>query len=152
MNPTPPNVPAPSPKLLWAGRIISAAPVLMLLMSAYMKLARPPEVVDGFLRLGFQERLAVGLAVFEIACTLVYIFPATAVLGAILLTGYLGGATATHVRVGDPFWAPVFLGFLVWIGLYLREPRLRTLVPWRTSPRAGVAPRTTESATAPVLK
>jgi hypothetical protein len=122
--------------MLWAGRIISAVPVLMLAMSAAMKFARPPNVVDGFLRLGYPERLAIGLGILELACTLVYVFPATTVLGAILLTGYLGGATATHVRVGDPFYAPVFLGFLVWIGLYLRDPRLRALVLIRREPPA----------------
>jgi DoxX-like family len=125
----------PSKKMIWTGRVISALPVLMLLMSGVMKLAKPPAVVDGFKQLGWPERLALGLGILEIACTIVYLIPQTAVLGAILLTGYLGGAIATHVRVGDPIgkWAmTVLLGVLVWLGLFLRDQRLRVLIPLRT--------------------
>jgi len=75
-----------------------------------------------------------------LVCTLVYLLPRTSILGAILLTGYLGGATATHVRVGEPFYIPVVLGVLLWSGLYLREPRLRALVPGRSDPSAGSPP------------
>jgi hypothetical protein len=121
----------PSKKALWAGRVISAIPVLMLLMSAGMKLAKPDFVVKGTVESGFAEKLIVPLGIVELACTLIYIFPRTAFLGAILLTGYLGGATATHVRLGQPFTIPVVLGVLVWLGLFLREPRLRALVPLR---------------------
>jgi hypothetical protein len=121
----------PSKKLLWAGRVMSTLPVLMLLMSAAMKFARPPEVVEGFQKLGYSEDLANGLGILELACTVIYVIPQTAVLGAILLTGYLGGATATHVRVGDPFHMPVILGVLIWGGLYLRDQRLRSLLPLR---------------------
>lgn len=121
----------PSKALLWTGRVLSTLPVLMLLMSAGMKFARPPEVVDGFAKLGYSVDLAVPLGIVEIACTIIYIVPQTAVLGAILLTGYLGGATATHVRVGDPWIAPMILGVLVWAGLYLRDARLRALLPLR---------------------
>jgi hypothetical protein len=121
----------PSKKLLWTGRVMSTLPVLMLLMSAAMKFARPPDVVEGFQKLGYSEDLAVGLGILELVCTVIYVIPQTAVLGAILLTGYLGGATATHVRVGDPFHMPVLLGLLLWGGLYLRDPRLRALLPWR---------------------
>ncbi len=120
-----------SRKMLWAGYIVSALPVLMLVLSGVMKLVKPAPVIEGFVRLGYSEDLAFGIGVLELACTLVYVLPRTAVLGAILLTGYLGGATATHVRVGDPFLAPVLLGVLVWGGLYLRDGRLRALVPWR---------------------
>ncbi len=124
---------APASKmLLWAGRFFSALPVLMLLMSGVMKLVKPEPVVEGFTRLGYDESLALVLGLVEIACTVVYIIPQTAVLGAILLTGYLGGATATHVRVGDSFIIPIILGVLVWGGLYLREARLRTLLPVRS--------------------
>ena len=124
--------PAPvSKKMLWAGRIMSALPVLMLLMSAVMKFIKPAPVVEGFAHLGLPESLALGLGILEIACTVVYVIPRTSILGAILLTGYLGGATVTHLRVGDPFFAPVIVGVLVWGGLFLREPRLRPLIPLR---------------------
>jgi hypothetical protein len=110
---------------------MSALLVLMLLMIAVMKFVKPPEVVEGFEHLGWKEDLAVPLAIVEIACTVVYLIPRTAILGAILLAGYLGGAVATHVRVGDAFIAPIILGVLVWGGLYLRDGRVRELVPWR---------------------
>src|SRR5256885_15868017 len=113
-----------SKKALWAGRIMSALPVLMLLFSAVMKFNKPPAVVEGFVHLGYSESLALPLGILEIACTVIYLIPRASVLGAILLTGYLGGATATHLRVGEPFFIPVILGVLVWGGLFLREPRL----------------------------
>jgi hypothetical protein len=119
--------------MLWAGRIISALPVLMLLVSALMKFAKPEPVVKGFADLGWDMSLALGLGITEVACTIIYLIPRTAVLGAILLTGYFGGATATHVRVGDPsFVGPVVLGVLVWLGLFLRDDRLRALIPLRS--------------------
>lgn len=121
-----------SKKMVWAGRIVSALPVLLLLMSGIMKLMRPPAVVEGFVDLGYPEHLSLGIGIVELACTVIYMLPQTAVLGAILLTGYLGGATATHVRVGDPFVAPIIIGVLVWFGLYLRDSRLRELVPLRS--------------------
>jgi hypothetical protein len=120
-----------SKKLLWTGWVISAIPVLMLVMSAVMKLAKPPPVMEGFVHLGLPEKLAFGLGVLELACTVVYLIPPTAVLGAILLTGYLGGAVVTHLRVGDVFIGPILFGVLVWAGLFLREKRLRALIPWR---------------------
>jgi hypothetical protein len=124
---------APTSKwMLWAGRVISALPVLVLLMSAAMKFLKPPQVVEGFAQLGWDESLAFRLGFVEIACTVVYLIPRTAILGAILLTGYLGGATATHVRVGDAFFAPIILGVLVWGGLWMRDQPLRSLIPWRT--------------------
>jgi hypothetical protein len=121
-----------SKTMLWAGWIISVLPVLMLIFSAVGKLMKPEAVVEGFEHLGWDESFALGLAITELACTAVYLFPRTAVLGAILLTGYLGGATATHVRIGDPFYTPIIVGVLVWLGLYVREGRLRALVPWRS--------------------
>ena len=122
-----------SKKSLWTGRILSALPALLLLFSGVMKLVKPAPVVEGFAHLGWPDRLALGLGITELACTAVYLIPRTSVLGAILLTGYLGGATATQVRVGEPFFGPVLLGVLVWLGLYLREPRLRPLLPLRCS-------------------
>ncbi len=119
-------------KQIWAGRILSAVPVLMLLFSAGMKFAKPAAVVEEFARLGYGEHLALWLGIVEIACTVVYVIPQTSVLGAILLTGYLGGATATHVRIGDPlFFPPILFGVVLWLGLFLRDARLRALVPWR---------------------
>lgn len=116
-----------SKKALWTGRIMSTLPVLMLVMSGVMKIARTAEVVKGFA--DWPAGSAVTLGILELACTLVYVVPRTAVLGAILLTGYLGGATAVSVRIGAPFILPVAFGVLVWGGLYLRDPRLRTLIP-----------------------
>ena len=81
--------------------------------------------------LGLPESLTIPLAVLEIACVLVYLIPATSVLGAILLTGYMGGAICTHLRVGDPFVVQIAVGVLVWLALYLRDPRLRALIPLR---------------------
>lgn len=120
---------------IWAGRILSALPVLNLLFASSLKLMNHPTAVDGFAKLGFPEGIALKLGILELACTVIYVIPQTSVLGAILLTGYLGGAVVTHVRVGDPFSniiAPVFLGALVWGGLFLRDKRLRTLIPFRS--------------------
>jgi hypothetical protein len=117
--------------MVWAGYIMSALPVLMLLMSAVMKFVKPASVAEGFAHLGLPETLAFRLGVLEVACTVVYLIPSTSALGAILLTGYLGGATLTHLRVGDPFFMPVILGVLVWGGLFLRERRLHGLIAVR---------------------
>lgn len=118
-------------KMLWLGRIVSALPVLMLLFSAVIKLLKLANVVTEFGRLGYPESRVLGIGILELACTIVYLIPRTSVLGAILLTGYLGGATATHVRIGDPFIFPPIFGVLLWLGLYLRDERLRALLPWR---------------------
>ncbi len=126
-NPTPP----PSKAALWTGYVLTALPVVMLLFSAYMKFAKPPGIEDGFKHLGYPMAIAFGLGVVELACTVIYLIPQTAVLGAILITGYLGGATATHLRVGDPFYMPPLLGVLAWGGLFLRDVRLRALIPFR---------------------
>jgi hypothetical protein len=121
-----------SKTMLWAGRVVSTLPVLMLLMSGVMKLVKPEPVVKGMHDLGWDESLALGLGILEIACTVVYAIPRTSVLGAILLTGYLGGAIATHVRISDQFVGPIILGVLVWGGLYMRDIRLRALLPLRS--------------------
>ena len=129
-NPTAPV----SKKMLWAGRIMSALPVLGLLFSASMKLSHPPSLDEGFTHLGWPVNLALALGILELACTIVYVIPRTAVLGAILLTGYLGGAIATHVRIGEPFLPVILMGVLIWGGLFLRDPRLRALIPLRRQP------------------
>jgi len=111
-----------------AGRIVSALPVLALAISGSMKLARLPKVIDMFVhKFGYPENSLVAIGLLELACVLLYVIPRTRVLGALLLTAYLGGAVATHVRVGDPFLVPVVMGVLVWVGLYLRDPRVRLL-------------------------
>jgi len=121
-----------SKKMIWTGRIIGALPVMVLLFSGVLKLAKPPAVVEGFNKFGYPERLLRPLGILEIGCTVIYLIPRTSVLGAILLTGYLGGATATHVRVLDPsFIMPFSAGVLVWLGLFLREQRLHKLIPLR---------------------
>lgn len=122
----------PSKFALWTGRIVSALPALFLLIDGIMKLFKPAVVVEATVKLGYPESAIIGIGIVLLACTTVYLISRTAVLGAILLTGYLGGAVATHVRVGDPLFSiifPVILGAMLWLGLYLRNERLRKLVP-----------------------
>lgn len=119
---------------LWTGRVLSGIPVLMLLFSAFMKLSHAPQFVEMWTgKLGWSEGSLTTIGLLELACVAVYAVPRTALLGAGLLSAYLGGAVATHVRVGDPFVAPVVLGLLVWAGLYLRDERVRALVPLRSA-------------------
>lgn len=118
-------------RLVWVGRVISVLASLVFLMSAVMKLLGGPELTEGMAHLGLPERMILPLAILEIACVVVYVIPATSVLGAILLAGYMGGAICTHWRVGDPFFVQIALGMLVWLGLYLREDRLKRLIPLR---------------------
>jgi uncharacterized membrane protein YphA (DoxX/SURF4 family) len=123
---------SPVSKRLWVGRILSTLPVLLLLFSGVVKLIKPAPVVQGFARYGYPESLILLIGILEILCCVVYVIPRTSILGAILLTAYLGGATASNVRIGDPsFFITVALGVLVWAGLYLRDDRLRALIPLR---------------------
>ena len=125
-----------SKKLFWAGPILSVLAGLLLLMDGVMKLIKPAFVVESTVQLGYSESTIFGIGLVLTACTVTYLIPHTAVLGAILLTGYLGGATASHVRACDPIYIPFFpviFGALVWGGLYLRDARLRALVPFRTA-------------------
>lgn len=115
--------------MLWTGRVVSVLVALMLVMSGIMKLVQPAQFVEEFSKFGYPPAAATGIGVVELICTALYLIPRTSVLGAILLTGYLGGATATHVRVADSFVAPVILGMIVWGGLWLRDARIRRLVP-----------------------
>lgn len=123
---------APNP---WPRRVgigLSVLPVLMLLMSAWMKLSSNPEAVAGFKAMGYPDGAVFKLGIVELLATILYVVPATSILGAILLTGYLGGAVDVHVRVGDDLGkilTPVILGVIAWGGLYLRDPRLRALLP-----------------------
>ena len=121
---------------LWTGRILSALVIAFLLFDAAIKLLALPVVTQTMADLGYPGTVALarGLGVLTLACALLYAWPRTAVLGAILLTGLLGGAMASHLRIGNPlfthFLFGAYLGVLAWGGLYLREPRLRALVPW----------------------
>jgi uncharacterized membrane protein AbrB (regulator of aidB expression) len=103
----------------------------MLFFGGIMSFMKPPAVLQSLAHLGYPERLAIPLGIVEIVCALIYAIPRTSLFGAVLLTAYLGGATASHVRIGEVFVAPVIVAILVWIGLYLREERLRELAPFR---------------------
>jgi hypothetical protein len=119
---------------LWVGRAVSGLCVLFLAMDGAAKLIKPAPVLEACAELGIAESAITGIGMLLLACTAAYAVPATSVLGAVLLTGYLGGAVASHVRVGGPAFPVAFvtgLGVLVWVGLYLREPRLRALLPFR---------------------
>ena len=119
-------------KTLWVGRILVALSALFLLFDAAGHLMVPAAVVEAFNRLGYPLSLSPALAIIELVCLVAYLIPRTAILGAILLTGYLGGAVATHLRVHDPVFDtlfPIIFGVLIWAGLYLRDQRLRALIP-----------------------
>ena len=119
-------------RLVWVGRVISVLASLLFALSAFMKLKGGSELTQGMAHLGLPESLVVPLAMLEISCVVIYLVPATSVLGAILLTGYIGGAICAHLRVGDPYFTQIALGIFVWLGLYLRENRLKGLIPLRT--------------------
>jgi hypothetical protein len=123
--------PRASKAMLWAGWVISALPVLGLVMSAVMKFKGGPQLEEGLAKLDWPVNYAIGLGILELSCTVIYVIPQTAVLGAILLTGYMGGAIATHVRIGEGFVAQATIGVLLWLGLFLRDARLRELLPLR---------------------
>src|SRR5277367_2064912 len=117
-----------SKKVIWVGRVVSAIPILLMLFSAGMKFAKPAPVVEGMVRFGYPEGQLFLLGVLESLSCVVYLIPRTAVLGAILMTGYLGGATASNLRIGDPSYImTVTLGIFVWGGLFLRDSRVRAL-------------------------
>lgn len=128
---------APSSKKgVWAGRILSGLVVLFLIPDGIFKFIKPAPVVEAFAHVGWPLSMANVLGTLLLVCTALYAIPRTSILGAILLTGYLGGAVATHLRAGDPLFShvlfPTYLGMLLWLGLYLREERLRVLVPLRS--------------------
>jgi hypothetical protein len=120
-----------STKLIIIGRCLSALAALPFCVAATMKFKGAQEVVQGLGHFGWPPEMIVKLAVLESASVVLYLIPRVAVLGAIVLTGFLGGAIATHMRVGESVYLHVLLGLLIWGGLYLREPRLRALLPWR---------------------
>ncbi len=118
-------------KKVWAGGVISVLASLVFLFSASLKLMGPPALAKGFEHLGLPMSMRLPLAILELSCVVIYLIPPTSVLGAVLLTGYLGGAICTHWRVGDPFYVQIALGLVIWLGIYLREDRLKDLLPLR---------------------
>ena len=122
-----------SKKLVWAGWVVSVLPCLLLCFSAYSKLSPPPDFADNVAKMGWPVSVMFGLGIVELTCTILYLIPPTSVLGTILLTGYLGGATAVHVRMED--WGhapvPVVMGIVIWIGVALCDGRLWSLIPIR---------------------
>jgi hypothetical protein len=113
---------------LWTGRILSALAVFLFVFTATFSLLEPAAATQGFVHYGYPEGALLPIAIVELASAILYAIPRTSVLGAILLTGYLGGATATHVRVGEPPIIAIVVGIVVWLGVYLRDQRLRALV------------------------
>lgn len=124
-----------SRRALWSGRILSTLAILFLAFDGLAKLLELEPVVAGTIQLGYPPTVVFGLGVVLLLCVAAYAIPATSVLGAVLLTGYLGGAVATHVRVGNPLFThtifPTYIAALAWGGLFLRNARLRALFPWR---------------------
>ncbi|QDT26152.1 DoxX family protein [Gimesia panareensis] len=118
--------------LVWIGRLMALPVAFLFGMSAVMKFKGGPEFSEGMAKLGLPESMIVPLAILELVCLVLYLVPWTAVLGAILLTGYLGGAICTHWRVEDSFVIQVGLGIFLWLGLYLRDRRLWQLIPFRS--------------------
>ncbi|MDP9279158.1 MAG: DoxX family protein [Gemmatimonadota bacterium] len=120
---------------LWARRVLTALPVLFLLFDVVIHFMKPAVVVTGFEQLGWSASLSVPLAIVELVCLVLYLIPRASVLGAVLLTGYLGGAVATNLRVGAPMFTnilfPVYVGLFLWGGLYLRDAGLRAVFPVR---------------------
>lgn len=121
----------------WTGRVLTTIAVLFMLFDSIVKFTTVPEVVDSFKQLGYPTSLAPTIGVIELLCLALYLLPRTSVFGAVMLTGYLGGAVATHVRIGNPLLThalfPIYIAFLLWLGLFMREPRLRVLLPLRAT-------------------
>ncbi len=133
----------------WVGYALSAAAILVLLRSAWMKLSADPQVVQQVVEhWGYPASSLAGIGLLELTCVLVYAVPRTTALGAVLLTGYFGGAVATHARIGEPFWIPLAVAAAAWAGLYLRDEGIRGLV--RRMARPGRHPQT--STPAPALR
>ena len=117
---------------VWSGRVISGLPVLFLIFDGVIKLMNITPVSESFVSLGYRPSIAVTIGLLELACLVVYLVPRTAIIGAVLLTGYLGGAVATHVRVEHPLFThvlfPLYVGTALWGGLLLRDERVRALL------------------------
>jgi hypothetical protein len=126
----------PSRSRVWTGRILSILAILFLLFDGVMKLVQPTPVTEAMTRLGFPLYLSVPIGIILLICTALYAIPPTSVFGAVLLTGYLGGAVVSQMRIGAPLFGttffPIYFAVLLWAGVYLRESRLRALLPVRT--------------------
>lgn len=124
-----------STRRIWTGRVLSGLGALFMLFDGVIHILKITPVVDAFAQLGFPLGTSRTLGVIEIICVAIYLLPSTSVLGAILLTGYLGGAIATQVRVGAPLFSttlfPVYVALFLWGGLYFRDERVRNLIPVR---------------------
>ena len=124
-----------SSKTVWVGRIVSIVSVVFMVFDSVIHLFKPAPVVEAFAQLGYPIGLSVALGMIELVCLAAYVVPLTSVLGAILLTGYLGGAVGAQLRVGNPLFSqalfPIYVGILLWAGIFLRDERLRSLVPLR---------------------
>jgi hypothetical protein len=119
--------------MVWAGRVVSIAPVLIVLMSARLKLTSDPWYVQEWGRIGWAVDALPRIALLQLTAIILFVIPRTAILGAVLLTGYMGGAIASYVRIGElyPPLVPLTTALLAWAGIYLREERLRALLPFR---------------------
>jgi O-antigen ligase len=120
-----------SKNLVWTGRVLTGLVVAFLVFDGAVKLIPIEPVLEALRRLGYPIEIARQLGGLLLACTALHVIPRTQGLGALLLTAYFGGATATLVRIGDPFWFPVVMGVMLWAGFFLREPRLRALLAVR---------------------
>ena len=124
-----------TPKTIWVGRILSALAILFLSFDTIVKVLRLPVAIEGTTQLGYPESTVFVIGVIQLVCLVLYVIPQTSVFGAILFTGYLGGAIATHLRIGSPLFThilfPIYVALLIWGGLYAREPRLRAVIPIR---------------------
>jgi hypothetical protein len=134
------DAPVRQRKMRWvvlAGWVLSLWPAFVIISSATWKLTRNPWYVREFGRIGWPEGALTGLALLQLGCLLLFLIPPTAVLGAVLLSGYLGGAIASYVRMGEPYpvLVPLSTSLIAWAGIYLRDERLRALLPLRTRPR-----------------
>jgi hypothetical protein len=122
---------ATSGKVVWVGWGLTILVSLLFLFSAFMKFKGGPELDKGMAHLGLPASMVLPLGILELTCVVIYLIPPTSVLGAILLAGYVGGTIVTCWRSGDPFILNIVLGLVVWLGIYLREPRLKGLIPLR---------------------
>jgi len=122
---------ATSGKVVWVGWALSILAALLFLFSAFMKFKGGPDMDQAMTHLGLPNSMVLPLGILELTCVVIYLIPPTSVLGAIRLAGYVGGTIVTCWRVGDPFYINIVLGLVVWLGIYLREPRLKELIPLR---------------------
>jgi hypothetical protein len=122
---------ATSGKVVWVGWALSVLAALLFLFSAFMKFKGGPDMDQAMTHLGLPTSMVLPLGILELTCVVIYLIPPTSVLGAILLAGYVGGTIVTCWRVGDPFIVNIVLGLAIWLGIYLREPRLKDLIPVR---------------------